>query len=430
MVLVVFGSIFIGVGVTKVEASVESDYKAAEVEGKKLLKAYESFTKTVKTGKMETIDQEFYKYSNAVKATEIKINKVNSSSKKKQLKTTYLNKSNALKDSVIYSISGYRSLVLVDRLIDDKATQKQAIKEYGKVANFKKQSAKKVNGLNKNAIAQIKALDTSVSKQIAKIERSNQVIAKPKDFIDPNAPRVKLNKYYFTLVADSKVTKEEVKKYTEFAEIATENLINEFGYLADVEGILADIPVTIHVQDTSDSNAGIGLWSVSSYNTRADIYLLAQSAHKTICCTSTGDNFDDAYFKTTMVHEMSSLVFDGVVKAKSTGWRSIFGVPAWFHEGYNEYIGVKYNNNVKKLDKMIDNVIENKTIQFEKDKIKVSNEYKDGLVLLYFLHDKYGIDAVHSVLKSTEPTFEKALAKEIGDNDKLKKDFEAWINKK
>lgn len=79
---------------------------------------------------------------------------------------------------------------------------------------------------------------------------------------------------------------------------------------------------------------------------------------------------------------------------------------------------------------MIEQVIENNTIQFTENKIKVVNEYRDGLVLVHFLHEMYGTEQVHKILMSPEPTFEKALEKEIGNMDKIKIDFQEWLSKK
>lgn len=79
-----------------------------------------------------------------------------------------------------------------------------------------------------------------------------------------------------------------------------------------------------------------------------EIYLLAESAHKVKCCTSTGSNFDDAYFKNTMMHEMSTLILADIVQDKPIGWRSFFSSPPWFGEGFEENIAVKYGADTKR----------------------------------------------------------------------------------
>ncbi|MEK4244466.1 hypothetical protein MKZ20_03875 [Psychrobacillus sp. FSL K6-2684] len=415
---------------TVVEASIASDYAAAEKEGKKLISTYSSFSKTITSGNLDTINQQFYTFSNSVKATEIKINKVNSKSKREKLKTAYLTPALKLRDTVIHPISEYRSLNSIKNLLIE-TKEEQAVKEFKKLDALKKNSAKIANGLNKNAIAELNTLDKDIGKQIAKIVRKNTAFEKPSNFIDINKPRVKLDKYYFTMVPDSKVTREELAKYTEYAEIANEGILGELGYLGDIQGMLEGLDLKIHVQDTPDKYANVGLWNfVTTGNGKGEIYLLTESAHKVKCCTSTGSNFNDAYFKDTMMHEMTHSVMYAILINKSMGWKSMYSSPAWFKEGYSEYMAVKYAANTNKLRLMIDRVIDENSIQFTDKEIKVNSVYVDGLVLMQFLHEKYSTETIHKVLMSPEPTFEKALEKEIGNMNKIKVDFQDWISKK
>ena len=60
--------------------------------------------------------------------------------------------------------------------------------------------------------------------------------------------------------------------------------------------------------------------------------------------------------------------------------------------------------------------------------LEVRDPYATGAVLVHFLHDRYGRDAVGALLRSGEPTFGRAMLAELGvDLAGFMDDWRAWL---
>ena len=151
---------------------------------------------------------------------------------------------------------------------------------------------------------------------------------------------------------------------------------------------------------------------------------------------SSGEPMDNAYFFKTVVHEYSSIVLEQITRSKRKGW-TICKAPSWFVQGYQEYLALTLSSDHSRTV----------TVSLYKDlctrdptrvhlcgppdklMLTVKNDYVDGAVLLMFMHEEFGRDRVHALLKSDSKTFCQALATELGlDYAGLFRRWQKWLS--
>ena len=128
-----------------------------------------------------------------------------------------------------------------------------------------------------------------------------------------------------------------------------------------------------------------------------------------------------------LTHEIGTLYLLAVNRLKESGW-SFFDAPLWFAECYQEYIGINLStDHARKVTQA--RYLED----FQRDParvgldLRVTDEYRDGAVLIRFLHERYGIDAVHGILRSERPAFWEAIEEVTGlTPTRLHNEFQAW----
>jgi hypothetical protein len=164
----------------------------------------------------------------------------------------------------------------------------------------------------------------------------------------------------------------------------------------DVGALLRDTDCSVFVHQTPTDDATIAKATTRSGVTegryRAEIHLLALSSHPPEPRTSAGEPKDLEYMRKLVNHEYSSIVLDRITRTKRGGGWRFYSAPAWFVQGYEEYLG------------LLNSSIHNRTVLFAKykeivrsDPRRVSlapaaslrNSYIDGAVLLAFLHNHF-----------------------------------------
>jgi len=205
----------------------------------------------------------------------------------------------------------------------------------------------------------------------------------------------------------------------------------------DVGGLLSKVTVTIQLCAERTDKAGVGLATMETGTTDGTVetyygrmYMLAPSAHPADARTAAGEPMDLAYCKRVLLHEYSTVLLDLVCRAKGKGWQ-FFKAPAWFVQGYEEYLGLtcadaqagkvtlgKYISMVKAHPEWV-------SFDFGLD---VAQPYVAGPVLIHFLHARYGGARVRAVLTSRERTFGRAIRTSLGIGvDQVGADWMAWI---
>lgn len=400
-------------------------YASLKKEIETLQKEHTKFSSLLNNGKIADIDINFYPFDNSIKILEFKVKKLNSKDAK-AVTDVYIKPAIETRTKAVYKVSDYRQLTKAKNLLNDRKID-SAIKEFTIYENNKKKLSNKPSNLNQMALNEISVIENAISKELNQIALEERMKNNKGENV---VVETKLSKYHFKIVAAPSISKEEVKQYEDYAKLANESVIEEFGYLGGIEKLLEAGFTTIHVLDEPTSKAGPGMWLIETSSKGSDLYFLAKSAHKVKCCTNTGKDFDDIYFKGTMIHELDTIVLGGLVGNKSRGWDYFWSAPEWFVQGYEDYLGAKYANDHDKVNTLITRAINNGSLKIEPNGLTAEGRYNDGLVALQFFHEFYGKEKIHKALLSEEPTFDKALEKEIGDWKKISHDFKTWVNNK
>jgi len=116
-----------------------------------------------------------------------------------------------------------------------------------------------------------------------------------------------------------------------------------------------------------------------------------------------------------LAHEYSTVLLDRLTAGKATGWR-FFAGPAWFVQGYEEYLGVAALE-PRKRDEALATYMR---AQADPDRVRfhpqfaVRDPYVDGATLLHFLHETFGGPRVRAILEAPQTSFDEALAAALG----------------
>lgn len=164
-------------------------------------------------------------------------------------------------------------------------------------------------------------------------------------------------------------------------------------------------------------------------NYEAAIHLLTPSAYGSRDGTASRRDADKDYLFRQVVHEVSALYVQRLILAKPEGWDYDAAAP-WFLQGYDEYLAGIHGRRSEDvtLASYRDRVRNNPDRVSFDGGIAVGNPYSDGAVVVAFLHDMYGRDAVQNIWLSPEPTFERALLASLDtDYRELERRWHIWL---
>ncbi len=127
------------------------------------------------------------------------------------------------------------------------------------------------------------------------------------------------------------------------------------------------------------------------------------------CCTSAKEPYDEEYDRRVLGHEYAGLAIRGLQRT----WR-LSTAPDWFLQGYQEYLAAALSSTHTRTVTLSRYralaVAERDRLAF----FAFSNPYVDGAAFQLFLRDTFGDDIGVRILLSPEPTFTRALSRELG----------------
>ncbi|MEO1009313.1 MAG: hypothetical protein AAFX79_12180 [Planctomycetota bacterium] len=198
-----------------------------------------------------------------------------------------------------------------------------------------------------------------------------------------------------------------------------------------------DADVTVEVHATPNDRAGPNLATIRSGTIDgtmdtffARLHFYAPSAHGPGLTTSSGEPKDGGYIERLVVHEYSTVFLGLASRRKPEGWR-LRTAPAWFVQGYQEYLGLTHSGETgrtRSLPRYVE-IVKNDPDRVRNDfGFEVRDPYITGAVLLHFMHERFGADRVRAVLLGAQPTFGRAMREELGvDADAFLADWIVWL---
>ncbi|MCG8560421.1 MAG: hypothetical protein MI824_11525 [Hyphomicrobiales bacterium] len=162
---------------------------------------------------------------------------------------------------------------------------------------------------------------------------------------------------------------------------------------------------------------------------KAAIHLLTPSSYRMASAGGSRDAKKDYVFR-KVVHEVSAVYVQRLILGKPKGWRYDQAAP-WFLQGYDEYLSGIHSRRAqdRTLERYRKLIRQNPgRVRFE-GSIQVRDPYRDGAVLVAFLHDSFGREAVQNIWLSPEDTFEKALTSALRtDYADLETRWRRWLD--
>jgi hypothetical protein len=130
------------------------------------------------------------------------------------------------------------------------------------------------------------------------------------------------------------------------------------------------------------------------------------------CCTAVGEKRDEHSDHRGVTHEYSGVLLERYIR-KHGGW-SLNSAPDWFRQGYEEYLALTLSTEHSRTV-----TLEMYKALLREDPTRVgyfgvASDYHEGAVILLFLHERFGKEKLHALLRSKEKTFRRAVATELG----------------
>jgi Lamin Tail Domain/SbsC C-terminal domain len=98
----------------------------AKSNGERLLEKLATFEETIDSGEIRAIDSQYDALSNEIKKTELSIGKVSGKSNRDYLNNTYVKPAKIARERVIYEVSQYRLLLIIENQVDEGNVEKAA----------------------------------------------------------------------------------------------------------------------------------------------------------------------------------------------------------------------------------------------------------------------------------------------------------------
>lgn len=161
---------------------------------------------------------------------------------------------------------------------------------------------------------------------------------------------------------------------------------------------------------------------------RADMHVLAPSAHRGAGTTLVGEPFDAVYHQKTIVHEYAHVVLYRIVGTRRRGW-GLWTAPGWFREGYAEYLALVCGaERTRTVTMERYRAVVRAAPERVRPDLSVENEYLDGAMLLRCLHESFGRERVQALLVSEAATFDEALGEALGGDRRTVYDrWREWV---
>lgn len=207
---------------------------------------------------------------------------------------------------------------------------------------------------------------------------------------------------------------------------------------ANADALLRAAQVEIRLAAAPDASCGVGhATNISSWDhghCTATIHLLAPSAHPDPTQpgaprTAMDEPQDTAYCQRVLVHEYSTVLLESITRSKAAGW-SFWNAPAWFVQGAEEYLGVRYSTPHAwqiTLRKYVAATRQGALVSNDFG-LDVQSPYVAGPVVIAFIHERYGRDAFIALLRSPAPSFGRALRETLKVTpDQFYAAFQTWL---
>jgi hypothetical protein len=228
----------------------------------------------------------------------------------------------------------------------------------------------------------------------------------------------------------------DAKKVKGFLDEGIASLKKEFAGFPVADLLRVNCRIYLHPKGTgkaSESSVSITSGTDDQGNYFAVIDLLTPSAYDRKYRSNVNEPAGDDYIYKLVVHEYSTILLDRITRAKTTGW-SFFTAPRWFTDGYEEYLGLMLSSPRNRKEVLAKYLAMHKSDPDRLDLdfgVGVKDDYIDGALLLLFMHETFGKDRVHAILKSEERRFGRAMASALGVGlDEFKKRWDEWLKQK
>ena len=195
---------------------------------------------------------------------------------------------------------------------------------------------------------------------------------------------------------------EDAEKILNFALFAQDVVENHF---PEEFRINSDVCILLYEEPTYFCGILLTWNYMRSDPTKREIYLLAPSNAKIQSCF-----YDDIWYQANLIHEYVHLVVARFIR-ENTEKDMNRHYPQWFTEGIAGYVAY-YCSNSEIFDKYKSRLQEMKNIIIdgEHDFDCISSEvYFGGAILVEYMYDRYGQEAIIEILRSQSRTWESVI---------------------
>jgi len=229
---------------------------------------------------------------------------------------------------------------------------------------------------------------------------------------------------------------QDAQQVRRLLDAAITSLKKEFADFPMDELLRVDCAIYLHPKGTdkaSESFASITTSVKDGGQYVAAIHLLAPSAYDPSYRSNVNEPPGDDHFSKLIMHEYSTILLERITRSKRAGW-SFFSAPRWFTDGYEEYLGLMLSSPRNRTDVLAKYLARHKDSPGRIDfafGIGVENDYIDGALLLLFMHEVFGKQQVHDLLRSQERRFGRAMAASLGVGlEEFERRWDEWLELK
>ena len=224
----------------------------------------------------------------------------------------------------------------------------------------------------------------------------------------------------------------------ELAQFVTEATERSTAYFHEhpPEALWKGVSCRVHQMEIPSSLARDEASTIVDGGTRdefsGDVFLLSTSAYRrSVPLRADADPHENR--RRIVTHELATIPLVRATLLKGPGWR-FHSAPQWFTQGYEEYLAA-FTTTEELKRRMTRDALEK--IAARRDAIRwegtvFSDEpYSGGLLLLWFLHERFGEAAVKAILGSHLATFAAAFRETLGvEPAALRDDVDRWMDQK
>lgn len=215
-----------------------------------------------------------------------------------------------------------------------------------------------------------------------------------------------------------KYTKEdatEIPKIKELLESFHRSFLKD-SKMADIEFKESDVAIEIHPRTSSTVQVGAA-WSIAGIQERngksayvGTVFIPGPTAHDGSMQSTNGHPQDRRYFDKLLIHEVAPVYYSLFCERHGVDFHSSF--PDWFTQGIEEYFGVFDSTpywREQGIQSYYQRLAKNPNTLDTDFGLTIHDPYNDGFLMLNFLHDEFGRDAIFALLISQEPSFGRRL---------------------